>query len=116
MPWGWLCSLDLGGCDPEAIRSAERIKDFSTMLVERIDMKAFGDPIIVHFGSDDKSGYTLLQLIETSCISAHFSEDSNSAYIDVFSCKPFQEEDVIQTCVEYFGATTVKTHMIERQA
>ena len=58
---------------------------------------------LVHFGSGDKKGYPLLQLIETSNITAHFSEDTNAAYIDIFSCKEFDVERVAEFTKEFFG-------------
>jgi hypothetical protein len=53
--------------------------------VKEIDMVAFGAPRIVRFGSDHCKGYTLVQLIQTSNITAHFAEDTNDVYLDVFS-------------------------------
>ena len=31
----------------------------------------------------------MVQLIETSLISGHFANDTNSAYLDIFSCKGY---------------------------
>jgi S-adenosylmethionine/arginine decarboxylase-like enzyme len=59
-------------------------------------MVPFGEPQIVMFGSGNKKGYTLVQLIETSNITAHFVEETDDLYLDVFSCKEFEEKDVIQ--------------------
>lgn len=46
-------------------------------LVKDIDMVPYGGPQVVHFGSGNKAGYTLVQLIETSNITAHFVEETN---------------------------------------
>ncbi|MDH5561047.1 MAG: S-adenosylmethionine decarboxylase, partial [Deltaproteobacteria bacterium] len=68
--WGWSMALDLYACDPETIRSAEKIKEFVGKLITILDMKAFGNTQIVFFGEDEKvQGYSMTQLIETSLIS-----------------------------------------------
>jgi S-adenosylmethionine/arginine decarboxylase-like enzyme len=83
--WGLLTSLDLEGCNPDTIRDPEAIRRYVVELCKLIDMKRFGDTHVVHFGEDERvAGYSMFQLIETSCISAHFANDSNTSYIDIF--------------------------------
>ena len=74
--WGYHLMLDCAGADHARITSGENIAAFAKTLVERIDMVAYGEPQVVRFGSDDKAGYTLVQLIETSNICAHFCNDA----------------------------------------
>lgn len=114
--WGYHTILDASGCDAERIRSAENITEFAKALVKKIDMVAFGEPQVQHFGSDDKAGYTLIQLIETSNITAHFVEENNTMYLDVFSCKPYDPQDVVNISEEFFKFAKYKTAFLERQA
>jgi S-adenosylmethionine/arginine decarboxylase-like enzyme len=100
--WGKHLILDVINCDYEAMINATHIMKFAKELVEAIDMVPYGEPQIIHFGSGNKSGYTLVQLIETSNITAHFAEEDRSIYLDVFSCKDFNEEDVLKVFVKYF--------------
>jgi S-adenosylmethionine/arginine decarboxylase-like enzyme len=79
-------------------------------------MVPFGSPQIQHFGSGNKAGYTLVQLIETSNITAHFVEETNDMYLDVFSCKPFKAEVVSETAREFFGYTHANMQFLTRQA
>jgi hypothetical protein len=83
-------------------------------------MVAYGDPQIVSFGSGNKAGYTLVQLIETSNICAHFVPDDlkggNALYLDVFSCKSFDSDIVIGLVKKYFDAKTVRPTFLTRQA
>jgi S-adenosylmethionine/arginine decarboxylase-like enzyme len=79
-------------------------------------MKAFGAPSIVHFGTGDKAGYTLTQLIETSNIMGHFVEETNDAYLDVFSCKDFSPETVERVAKQYFDPENITLYMLQRQA
>ena len=68
-------------------------------------MKRFGDCKIVNFGEDPRvTGFSMCQLIETSLISAHFANQSNAVYLNVFSCKEFDEKLVQEFAEAYFKA------------
>ncbi len=115
MAWGILTSIDLEGCYPELIRSDLAIKNYVSRLVELIEMKVHGDCQIVHFGScPEVEGFTMMQMIETSLISGHFVNIDNSAYIDIFSCKPYDSEGAAKATAEFFGAKDFKFTRLER--
>ena len=84
--------------------------------VKKIDMIPYGNPQIVMFGSGNKKGYTLVQLIETSNICAHFVEENNSMYLDVFSCRKFNIGDVESTINDYFFPERIRKVYLERNA
>jgi S-adenosylmethionine/arginine decarboxylase-like enzyme len=115
MAWGYHLMLDCYAGDLASITDGKHIADFATTLVDRIDMKAYGDPQVIHFGEDDKMGFTLVQLIETSNICAHFSEDTGNFYLDVFSCKPYDINVVKQLVDEYFLPQKIVERYIERE-
>ena len=114
--WGYHMMLDASKCNPDAIRSKKTIAAFVKELVNAIDMIAFGKPRIVMFGSGNKKGYTLVQFIETSDITAHFVEETNDVYLDVFSCKTFDPKVAIRVFDKYFASGHKKVHYIKRQA
>jgi len=114
--WGKHLILDAAGCSPKMIGSATVITSFARSLVKRIDMVPFGSPQVVMFGTGIKKGYTLVQLIETSNITAHFVEENNSMYLDVFSCKDFDPQVVEEAVKEYFDAQVFKSTTILREA
>ncbi len=104
-PWGWHLVLNLYDCNPAKIRSAEVIENFVINLCDLIDMRRFGEPMIVNFGEDPRvSGYSLVQLIETSNICGHFANESNAAYLDIFSCKKFDPEIAAEFTLATFEA------------
>lgn len=114
-PWGWHLVLDLYDCDPDAIRSASVIYKYVVELCDLIEMRRFGEPTIVDFGDDPRvSGYSLVQLIETSNICAHFANESNAVYLDIFSCKKFDPEVAAKFTIETFGAKGVNGTFISR--
>ena len=114
--WGQHLTLDAGECDHAAIRSKATIAAFTKELVEKIDMVAYGPPRIVMFGTGGKKGYTLVQLIETSNITAHFVEEVDAVYLDVFSCKKFNSSDAIAVFKKYFNPKTIVKRVFTRQA
>lgn len=114
--WGYHLTLDCKACDIPAVMDYDNIWTFTERLVKDIDMVAYGDPQIVNFGSGDKAGYTLIQLIETSNICAHFCNEDGNAYIDVFSCKTFDEKVVIKLVSEHFKPERIKTSFFFRDA
>lgn len=111
--WGWHLSIDASGCN-SLIDDYDSIYKFTKELVEAIDMVAYGEPQIINFGSDDKAGYTMVQLIETSNICAHFTPSLKAVFFDVFSCKPFLVSVVCSLLQKYFDPSDMKTHYIER--
>ena len=115
-PWGQHLVLDFNGCPKELLEDKENILNWSKELVHAIDMVAYGDPVIEHFAthSHEAAGYTLLQMIETSNIAAHFAENIGQVYIDVFSCKAFDVEAALGICKKYFKPTQANIHNMDR--
>ena len=109
--------LDLHNCDRKVIRSRGKIAAFAKQLCRLIQMKRYGEPLLEHFGHKDPvtSGYTLVQLIETSSITAHFSENTGNVYLNIFSCKEFDPDDTAKFCEKYFGANGAKQRFIVRK-
>jgi len=104
--WGVASAIDIYNCNPEKIRCPDTIRHFVVELCDLIEMKRYGETIVVHFGADEKvAGYSMTQLIETSLISAHFANKTNTAYLDVFSCKPYDPDIVREFAEKFFEGT-----------
>ena len=118
--WGYHLILDCANCDRDSITSYDNIYNFVKQLVRDIDMVAFDEPRIINFGSGNKAGYTLDQLIETSNIAGHFVPDNGDGrsdmYLDVFSCKEYDDQVVIELVKKYFGAKYIRPNYLTRQA
>jgi len=120
--WGYHLILNARGADLQLISSHENIQNFARDLVKRIDMVPYGEPQTVWFGDGNKAGITLVQLISTSSITAHFVENdgyedgTGSIYFDCFSCKTFDTNEVIACFREYFGNTSEQVTFLTRQA
>lgn len=114
--WGYHLMLDCSGCN-DNIKDRDQIYRFIKELVKRIDMIAAGEPIIEFLlPGDPKEGYSLMQLITTSNICAHFVNPDNTAYIDIFSCKDYNIEDAKAVVSEFFAPTKMRINYITRNA
>lgn len=102
--FGWHLALDLTGCN-DNILNADKLKQFAKELCVVLDMKPYGECQTPYFGleSEITKGHSLVQLIETSCITAHFSDFYKSAHIDIFSCKQFDPAEASDFAVGFFG-------------
>ena len=109
--WGIAGSFDIYNCDPDTIRDADKIRQFVRELCDLIQMRRYGETMVVHFGEDEcVAGYSMVQLIETSLISAHFANQTNTTYLDVFSCKPYDPAVVEDFAVRFFGGSHCVAH------
>ncbi len=114
--WGILTSLDIHNCDPKIIRDAKSIKKFVIELCKLIDMKRFGEPIIIDFGLDERvTGFSMTQLIETSLISAHFANQTNNVYLDIFSCKYYDPVTAAEFAKNYFKGDDYNINVVVRK-
>jgi S-adenosylmethionine/arginine decarboxylase-like enzyme len=114
-PWGIASAIDIYECDPGKIRDAEYIKSFVVQLCDLIEMKRFGNTQVVHFGEDEKvAGFSMVQLIETSLISGHFANLTNTVYLDVFSCKAYDPEVVRAFSQTSFGGSFSRISVTHR--
>ena len=102
--WGLCTAVDLQDCNPDSIRDADYIKRYVVELCELIGMKRFGECQVVDFGEGRVAGYSMVQLISTSLISGHFANDTNNAYLDIFSCKGYDPAVVESFSKDFFGA------------
>ena len=100
--WGMETTVNLFDCDIGLITNPEKIKQFVIELCDLIDMKRFGEPVIERFGSGELYGYSLMQLIHTSCITAHFAEEDGRIFLNIFSCKFYSPKQAVEFAKEYF--------------
>ncbi len=104
--FGWELQLDLYECDEFSISNEEKIQNFGLELCKVIDMIPYGPAHTPYFGENSEitKGYSLLQFIETSSITGHFSEGTGAAYLNIFSCKTFDAKLAEDFSVKYFNA------------
>ena len=116
--WGYHLILDCGGCDPVKMADYKNVDTWIRKLVKDIDMQPIGEPRIEYTAAEfpDKAGFTAVQIIVTSSIVAHFIDSTGDVYIDVFSCKPFDNATVIKSIEEAFQPKKIRPNYLTRQA
>mgnify|MGYP001561687899 FL=1 len=112
--WGRSASVDLHDCDEKLIANPRAIKKFTKELCALLNMKRHGATKVERFGSGELCGWSMMQFIETSSITAHFDEGENRAFIDIFSCKEYDADRAAQFCKEFFKAGEVSTKVLDR--
>jgi len=114
--WGVSSAIDLYDCDLSLMQNADAIREFVVILCDRIKMRRYGETQVVFFGDEPRvQGFSMTQLIETSLISAHFADASRAIYLDVFSCAPYDPEDVAKFATEYFRASRYQLNVAYRR-
>ena len=115
--FGWELQIDLYDCDQAAIATEDSIQRYAAELCDVIEMTAYGDPLTPYFGENNQitKGYSLLQFIETSSITGHFSEGTDAAYINIFSCMPYDRDKATAFTKQFFGAQRVVTRFVTRK-
>ncbi len=114
--YGYEVVMNLHGCDVKIMSDKKMLQKYVIDLCKIIDMKRYGKTLLPYFGLSEAftKGYSMVQLIETSAITGHFSELWKTAYINVFSCKTFDMKLTAKFTKEFFKAKSVKTHFLTR--
>lgn len=107
--------LNLGGCNPDTLDNPDGLRNWVKELCAAIDMQPHGEPFLERFGRGDLLGWTLLQPITTSNIDVHCAPDfGNAAFVNIFSCRPFNIDTATDLTVRHFAATTVNVTVLSR--
>jgi S-adenosylmethionine/arginine decarboxylase-like enzyme len=116
--WGYHLILDCAGCDQASITDPTILVSWIKSLVSEIEMVPYGEPQVLHFGHNERhlEGWTVIQLIETSNIIAHFNDHTREGYIDVFSCKTFDDDIVEANVRKFFNPVKIRKTFLTRQA
>lgn len=93
---------DLSGCN-EKIKNSKAVREFLEEVVKRVNMSILEGPIIAE-GIDENPGVSGIVIIDFSHISVHTFSKYNEALIDIFSCKPFERNPLVDYCFEFFEA------------
>ncbi|MBN2120381.1 MAG: S-adenosylmethionine decarboxylase [Candidatus Omnitrophica bacterium] len=114
--FGWELVLNLYDCNLDIISSKNKIQQYVNKLCRLIKMKKYGKTWIPYFGhkKPHTKGYSLVQLIETSSITGHFSEEKRSVYINIFSCKAYDHKKARAFTRQFFQAKSVKNTLLTR--
>jgi len=106
-----------GVCKTDALLASEsRVLKFLRCVPNNIGMTAISDPKVQRYRGANPMDWGLsgFVLIAESHISVHTFPDRNHINIDVFSCKEFNVEKVVEYAVRLFSIDVVTTNVLER--
>ncbi len=114
--YGYELIMDLYECSKDIIASKSKLQEYVDELCKLIKMKKYGKTIISYFGESKEytKGYSLVQLIETSSITGHFSEKWKTAYINIFSCQKYNHIKAKNFTHTFFKAKKIHSRFIIR--
>jgi len=99
----------------------EKLLDIPTMgqflkdLSDAIDMIRYGEPLVARFGEGIEEGISAVQLITTSALTVHTNDRARDLYLDVFSCKWFDEQTVIDHVNKIFAPADITYQIVLRK-
>lgn len=113
--------LDLHGCDNSKFNRKD-LTHFFVELCDLIDMERcdlhfwdyIGEEAEYDKAADHLKGTSAIQFILTSNITIHTLDVLKDVYLNIFSCKDFDEDETVRFCVDYFKADTWKHSIVIR--
>jgi S-adenosylmethionine decarboxylase len=115
--WGFQLVLDCFGCDEEACCDLDRGYEFLDKICIHLKMTKQTQPYIFKTCETTfpgKPGYSGWVPIIESGIQIHTSSNNHFISIDVYSCKTFNEADVIDFVQRWFQPKHIDTCLIHR--
>ena len=110
--------LDLSECDQERINDLDFIFNFLNTLPDKIGMIKITQPYVFPYSGivpEDK-GITGFVVIAESHLSIHTFVEKGYAFVDLFSCKPFNTDMARDIIIQAFCSKKPKAYMLERGA
>lgn len=114
--YGIEAMFDFHNCDTSKF-TAESLVSFVNQIIEIADMQAHGDPLIWednHAQELHLQGTSVFQFIKTSNIVIHTMTITGLALLNLFSCKTFDPDKVLEFGKEYFQSDNVKLTVVHR--
>lgn len=93
---------DLANCTKN-MNDQAAVHEFLLEIVKRSNMHILDGPLISP-GIPENPGMSGVILIDFSHIAVHTFIKNNEALIDIFSCKPYERNPMVDYCCEFFGA------------
>ena len=114
--YGYELIINLHECDRDIISSKEKLQEYVDELCELIKMEKYGETLLPYFGERAAytKGYSLVQLIETSSITGHFSDLWGTAYLNIFSCKKYDNIKAKKFTRQFFKAKRISSTFLTR--
>jgi S-adenosylmethionine decarboxylase len=108
--------VDGYGCDPSVLEDMGLIYNFLDDYPAKMDMTKIMPPYVFRYiGSVPEDwGISGFVLIAESHISVHTFPDKRYLSVDMFSCKPFDTQQAVETIQKYFKIQKYEMKVLDR--
>jgi S-adenosylmethionine decarboxylase len=97
----------------EPLDSPDGLCDFLVKLVAKVGMRVLDGPrAVTEHAEPDKYGHSAVLILYESHAAVHSYPARGSLFLDLFSCKPFDDQDVISACRDVFGGFEISEHLL----
>lgn len=97
----------------DVINSEKAIKEFLNELVQRIKMRILVPPIVgFEDGGFENVGYSGVVILYESHAAIHVYSGLRKAFIDVFSCKAYDEKEIAAYIAEKVGNYKIEEYAV----
>ncbi|MBI4059164.1 S-adenosylmethionine decarboxylase [Candidatus Microgenomates bacterium] len=93
--------IHANGVNNDSLTDKEGLTNFLNILPGKINMSILNPPVVVE-GIPANPGLSGFVIIDFSHISIHTFTEYNQVMVDIFSCKPYDQEDATQAVLDYF--------------
>ena len=122
MNYGKELIIDMHDVKNTKLFTRRNIKKFMIELCKLLDMKRenlyFWDELYTpkkyRFTEEHLIGTSAIQFITTSNITIHTLDVMKRVYLNIFTCKPFDEKLAINFCKKWFDGKIIKQRTIKR--
>ena len=108
--------LDLNQCDFELLNSFDSCFKLLNNLPDQIGMTKITQPYVFPYKGfvPEDAGITGMVIIAESHISVHTFPFKTYAFIDIFSCKPFDTDYATKFCIDLFNSKDPQISITKR--
>ena len=109
--------LDCFECDAANILDKQVIEDFMVSTVKNAGMKLIHGPHVFYYNHEEipkDSGVTGFLVLAESHLSIHTFVRNNFVTMDLYSCKDFPSDIIVQDVIKIFKPKSFKYSIIDR--
>lgn len=108
--------LDLYHCNPTLLQCEAFLKRVLDEYPDRIGMEKVSPVFLrdIKTSNPMDDGYSGFVIIATSHVSLHAWPPYGMVNLDIFSCEPFDEDEVVRFAMTMFQTQDVELHSVER--
>ena len=105
--------FDVFGANTKMLDSEKFVFELLMEIPPLVDMKILSGPNVVRDYDDGHQGVSAFEIIDFSHISIHTFVDTKEAFVDIFSCRPYDYEKVRDYLYKKFKVSTKQVETLE---